>query len=122
APHTGGGCLFVRCLGGVEGRVGGEDPVVGEPFGAAVGPVVDVDGADRCRIAEVDLPPRRRIWSGVGGVGDGVVPEVAVDVAVDGAGGVGAEVVGGGLGGGPAEREVGRRCPVAVGGERGDRG
>ena len=86
-----------------ERRVGDEDPVVGETGAAAIGAIPEDDGVDGGGSAEIDLPP------GVGfevGVGDGVVEEVAVGVAIDGAGGSGAGE-GGALGGGLAGGEVG---------------
>ena len=68
-------------VGGGEGRVGDEDPVVGEAIRAAIGAVPDREGVDVGGSAEIELPP----WKGLdAGMADGAAGEVAVGVAVDG--------------------------------------
>jgi hypothetical protein len=89
-----------------DGVVGDDHPEITEAGAeTAIGTVIDLNVADRGRSTEIDLPPG---FLGVhGGMGDGVVDVVAVDVAVDGPGRV-AVVVGGDLGGRLVQGQVAR--------------
>ena len=95
-------------IGGTEGGIRNEDPVIGQTIAAAIRAIPDDDVTDRHGSLQIDLPP------GVGfafGVSRRTVEEMAAGLAVDRRLRVGSGVFGEGaaLGGGFADGEMRER-------------
>ena len=92
-----------RRIGGAEGRVRNEHPVVAQTAAATIGTIPDRNGADGGGSAQVHLPPRVGVQIGVGNRAVKIVP---IGVPIDGIGRPGDGAIGAALRGRLAQREV----------------